>query len=81
MTLGFAEVAWTKSPVKNRKSSKSQTGGHCISSEFYNFETGDPYKEKRNRSTTIGSLLENEDPTNLKHALKKSTTLKKNKYL
>lgn len=47
MILSFAEVAWTKSPVKNHKSSKSQTGSHCISSEFYNFETGDPYKEKK----------------------------------
>lgn len=47
MTLGFAEVAWTKSQVKITDSSKSQTGSHCISSEFYNFETGDPYKEKR----------------------------------
>lgn len=60
---------------KITNSSKSQTGSHCTSSEFCNFETGDPYKEKKNRSTKIGSSLENEDPTNLKHALKTSTSL------
>lgn len=32
-------------------------------------------KKKRNRSTKIGSSLENKNPPNLKHALKTSTSL------